>query len=491
MIKSIIFCFLRFLAICLCVDIKSQNYNDASFVDIQDKLIYVYKGDKWDLVSRSSLSKRENTEILDNLLNNGAGPVVNHSQGSYHTDQYQLFSLIYNRILTDPRRTLDPSKATSFFIPYDFANDCAFYRKCGKNLENKCFDFRKCPTAPLVETLLAKSPYFKKLKGYDHILIVGMNYAMDHYIGKPKCKSLLRGICRNCTKFAIDDYSFMYGDESGINDRGDNWHAIPFPADFHWSRYVIPPFPWENTERPILVSYVGSGSSHYAPARRLRGSIIYYCEMHPEECVHQTYGANNTRSNFLVEGYNPLELSQRSVFCFQPIGDLMTRKGLFDSLLQGCIPVVFDPLTATVMYTWHWDEEFWKEISIELAFHPIAFRQQDPILYLQDLFVHNRTFINRKLQLIREYVFELQYSLDGKYYGGALMIEKNIPLTWPRYRDGRPMRDAYDIVIDHALGWHSGIEDDYRNATVPECWTGSILDVQANKCIADPKAVKS
>jgi hypothetical protein len=80
-------------------------------------------------------------------------------------------------------------------------------------------------------------------------------------------------------------------------------------------------------------------------------------------CEHATYGKNGTRDSFKVEGYDPLSISAKSIFCFQPIGDLMTRKGLFDSLLQGCIPVIFDVLTANVMYTWHWSESFWNDIS--------------------------------------------------------------------------------------------------------------------------------
>jgi hypothetical protein len=42
--------------------------------------------------------------------------------------------------------------------------------------------------------------------------------------------------------------------------------------------------------------------------------------------VLQSYGINGTRSSMLVEGFDPLTVSQRSVFCFQPMGDLMTRK---------------------------------------------------------------------------------------------------------------------------------------------------------------------
>jgi xyloglucan galactosyltransferase MUR3 len=412
-------------------------------------------------------------------------------RGEFHTDQYQLFSMIYHRAMSDPRRTMDPSLATTFIIPYDFANDCAYYKRCNNNVNNTCFDFRKCPLAPSVESLLLKSEFFRRNSGRDHLLVVGMNYAMDHYIGKPKCKSLLRGVCMNCTKLAIDDYSFLFPDEEGgVSERGNFWHAIPFPSNFHWNRYFERPFPWEGVDRPVLASYVGSGKSFYGPAKKLRTAIIFYCEKHPKICVHQSYGGKGKaeRETFMMQGYNPLELSARSIFCFQPIGDLMTRKGLFDSLLQGCIPVMFDAMTGPVMYTWHWSESFWYDVSIELPFHPTAYRMFDPVSYLNELYRNNTDMIKRKLELIKERVFELQYSLDGRYYGNRHDIEE-IPKHWPRYRDGKPMRDAYDIAMDLVLGWHSGRVADIRNGTVPECWNDAVVDKSINKCVRVPKNI--
>ena len=482
------------------------------------RYFYIYETGIWSNISVASLFKRDPNERLENSLNNGAGPIVNITRGAYHTDQYQLFSMIYYRALKDHRRTLDPSKASTFIIPYDFATDSAYYKNCWKT-SGVCYDFRKCPLAPKVEELLNDSPWFTRHQGKDHLLIVGMNYAMDHYILKPKCKSLLAVTCRNCTKFAIDDYSFMYSGDAGINARGDFWHAAPFPGDFHWSREVKRPFPWENEDRPVLCSYVGSQRSYYGPARRLRGSIVHYCELHPLYCQHTSYGLNGTRFSFKVEGHNPLELSLRSTFCFQPIGDLMTRKGLFDSILLGCIPVVFDPLTASVMYTWHWEEDFWRQVAIEFDFHPVAHRYLDPVEHLKKMFANNRSDVLRRQRLIRERVFQLQYSREGP--SDVLFFNSSLPYltllhnysssssssasviysyrtkasseswrhivngkaltSWPVDKEGRPLKDAYDLVIDQVLGWHSGDIRRYRNATVPECWDGW-LDKKNNRC---------
>jgi hypothetical protein len=337
-----------------------------------------------------------------------------------------------------------------------------------------------------VEELLRQSPWFSRHRGRDHLLVVGMNYAMDHYILKPKCKSLLL-LCSNCSKFAIDDYSYMYSGQAGVAARGDHWQAAPFPADFHWSSQVQRPFPWETQERPLLVSYVGSVRSYYGPARRLRASLVHFCELAAERgpalCAHSSYGLNGTRFSFKVSGHNPLQqLSLRSVFCLQPIGDLMTRKGLFDSILLGCIPVVFDPLTAEVMYTWHWEESFWRKVVVSFDFHPVAHRYLDPVKALEDMLRYNRSQVMERQALIRSRVFELQYSREGPRdkafprsslpfltlhplpqgnHSEEVSYEESPPQPspetmskWPRNLDGSLMKDAYDIVIEHLLSWH-------------------------------------
>ena len=446
--------------------------------NIEASYFYIYDYDSWGNISQASLSKRDPYEILDRMNNSGAGASINISAGIYHTDQYQLFEIFFNRARRDcMRRTRDPSKAISFIIPYDFASDVAYYNGCPKNREHTCFTFRKCPLAPSVEELLRSSIWYQRNNGHDHLLIIGMNYAMDHYILKPKCKAFLSGICQNCTKLAIDDYSFLYGNMTPtVTVRGNYWHAVPFPADFHWTHQVQRPFPWENTYRPYLVSYLGSTHSYYGAARRLRGSLTFYCKQHPLDCISKTYGANGTRSTNYIPGYDPLILTQRSIFCFQPVGDLMTRKGLFDGILQGCIPVVFSCLTASCMYVWHWSEELWKSISIELDMIEVTQKRLDPVKYLKEYLSKNPMDVARRQELIRRHAFELQYSLEPS----CANTSRNL---WPVYQ-GMPMRDAYDIAIDHVLGWHSGRESHILNASAPHCWNGMLnVTAQPNYCM--------
>ena len=115
-------------------------------------------------------------ESAKRYANFGAGPLIDLSIGSYNTEQYQLFLLMYYRALKDPRRTLDPEQATSFLIPYDLASDCGQFRKNHHALSM----IEYCPRGPEVIRLLESSPYFNRKLGRDHLLLVGMNYAMSY-----------------------------------------------------------------------------------------------------------------------------------------------------------------------------------------------------------------------------------------------------------------------------------------------------------------------
>jgi hypothetical protein len=145
------------------------------------------------------------------------------------------------------------------------------------------------------------------------------------------------------------------------------------------------------------------------------------------------------------------------------------------------------------MYTWHWEEEFWKDVIISFNHHPVAHKYFDPILALKEMMVNQTDFVRRKQDLIRQRVFELQYGIDGRHEVEKITdghhvdkFDHLMKSTWPRDSSGRPMRDAFDICIDHALGWHSGSEPDVRKGTVPECWDGH-LNKTLNKCVlSDP-----
>ena len=70
-----------------------------------------------------------------------------------------------------------------------------------------------------MERRLQSSPWYQRKVGNGHLLLVGMNDV--HYILKPKRKTFLSGVCSNCTKLAIDDYSFLVDAHSDVKTKGD------------------------------------------------------------------------------------------------------------------------------------------------------------------------------------------------------------------------------------------------------------------------------
>ena len=156
--------------------------------------------------------------------NSGAGRVLIASDGIYNTYQYALFDLMYSRALKDPRRTLNPNEATTFFIPYDSHVDAMTYVN-SKGITEWSWDLGTADQAVKVHDLLQASPYFQKKKGKDHFMIIGWNAAMFFFVLKPQSIPLFR-LCKNCTKLAIEDFSFLCN-RSALTlpeeIEGDNW----------------------------------------------------------------------------------------------------------------------------------------------------------------------------------------------------------------------------------------------------------------------------
>lgn len=132
--------------------------------------------------------------------------------------------------------------------------------------------------------------------------------------------------------------------------------AVPYPSVFHW----IPgsPRPWEigswfvdgRQQRRFLAAV----ALRPRPWRAMRESILDSCQRAPRLCqtVDQKVLASRddaTKMEIVFEAY------RSSVFCFQPPGDTVTRRGLFDALLMGCIPVVFPEIGR--QYSWYFGDQ--------------------------------------------------------------------------------------------------------------------------------------
>lgn len=179
--------------------------------------------------------------------------------------------------------------------------------------------------------------------------------------------------------------------------------------------------PYYSKERTgPLVAFIGSAKPHEME----RLTMIQHCRLRPELCVFlDTSQSGFKLDNAMITKMDDLLMS--SVFCFNPPGDTPTRKGLFDSLLAGCIPVIFDDATLS-LYKWYIPNV--EEVSVFLP----AFTSQS--FNIVDMLAGGSAVDVRKLQdAIARIAFSLQYSEE------------------PTSKGDPGDRDAFDIAIDGLL----------------------------------------
>ena len=137
------------------------------------------------------------------------------------------------------------------------------------------------------------------------------------------------------------------------------FQSVPYPS---WVREYRPKRdhaslpPWAHRHaRPTLIAAAFSstrfGNTSYVG--RLRRALATMCERAPTgACVLLTKRADET-----ALGYEARVASAywQSTYCLQPSGDSLMRKGVVDSLLLGCIPVLFSPAQREV-WPWHWGD---------------------------------------------------------------------------------------------------------------------------------------
>ena len=181
----------------------------------QDELFFIYNWPDLFKIVHNDIRYRNNF---------GLGTQFNAINGSHDTLQFDLFPLFYYRALHDPRRTLDPEKASSFFIPYDFYGDTLTYRGAN-NVEHFSWnqELGANEMAPLVAERLLSSKYFIRNGGNDHFLIESF-VAIESRIHRPLLRPLLRG-CANCTKLTIEELTFLAEKGQANNE----WHALRGP----------------------------------------------------------------------------------------------------------------------------------------------------------------------------------------------------------------------------------------------------------------------
>ncbi|CAI7791724.1 unnamed protein product [Closterium sp. NIES-53] len=357
--------------------------------------------------SRRSKAKPDGRRLLSisssSSGNSNGGSRVAESEGWrnqwYATDNSMLALIFHSRLLNHPCRTSNPGSADFLFIPAYLG------WSIWSLVEHGLFEKRDDPVIELERYLLEENADFKRLVNRgDHVLVLGRPiWDFKRDLDKPEgwgTDLWWRRTFKNVTLLTVEAPLEWYEREV---------FSVPYPTCFHpvgsaelqgWVRHV------REQPRPYLYSFVGGKRAHATWEGSLRGILLNDCENDPKRCIFlECTGAdaeaataaaaeigrqaqkrkeegdsregkaeeNEIEPDFPLRGcMDPRRVAGvmlQSEFCLQPIGDSLTRRSFFDSIIAGCIPVVFAPGTFDYQYPWFFaiGDEARRNVSVMVA----------------------------------------------------------------------------------------------------------------------------
>ncbi|XP_004300780.1 PREDICTED: xyloglucan galactosyltransferase KATAMARI1 [Fragaria vesca subsp. vesca] len=310
--------------------------------------------------------------------------------GWYHTHQYSLEPIFHQRILNHPCRVHSENEAKLFYVPFYGGLD--ILRWHFKNVSN---DVKDTLSLELI-TWLKKQDFWRKNSGRDHVLVLGkISWDFRRKDGSWGTNFLEIDQMQNPIKLLIERQPWQQ------NDVG-----IPHPTFFHPnSDDDIMALQWKiiSSYRKTLVSF--AGAARPSAAESIRSTLIDQCNSAENGKCHFL----NCHTGDCDKPESVIELFMESEFCLQPPGDSPTRKSLFDSLISGCIPVLFDPFTAYYQYPWHLPVEHGK-YSVFIDQKDVRGMKVNVVEMLMKIPKENRDDMRRHI------VYEL---LPGLVYGDS------------------------------------------------------------------------
>ncbi|CAI5463222.1 unnamed protein product [Closterium sp. Yama58-4] len=298
----------------------------------------------------------------------------------YATENFNLALIFHSRLLQHPCRTSDPDSADLLFIPAYLG------WMIWSLVEHGLFVKRDEPVADLERFLLNNADFKRLVNRGDHVLVLSRPI-WDFVRVKDKPDGWgtdlwWRPTFNNVTLLTVEAPTEWLEREV---------FSVPYTTCFHpvgsadlegWVRHV------REQPRPYLYSFVGGKRAHATWEGSLRGVLLNECENDPQRCIFlectvadaeaataaaveigrqaQKWKEGSSREgkekeneiepDFPLRGcMDPRRVAGvmlQSEFCLQPLGDSLTRRSFFDSIISGCIPVVFTEGTFDLQYPW-------------------------------------------------------------------------------------------------------------------------------------------
>ncbi|XP_057978347.1 xyloglucan-specific galacturonosyltransferase 1 [Malania oleifera] len=358
------------------------------------------------------------TNLCEYFANEALGEQLPElGNGWYKTHQYSLEIIFHSRVLKHPCRVYDPNEAKLFYVPFYGGLD--ILRWHFKNVTNQVKDSLG---QELVRWLDGRPPWVRN-SGKDHVFVLGkVSWDFRRRGDSPWGTRLLElNQMQNPIKVLIERQPWH------LNDVG-----VPHPTHFH-PRSDADIIAWQlrimRADRRSLTGFA-AGERPGLP-ENIRSLLIKHCISAGEgKCRFL-----DCNSGDCAQPESVIRLFMESEFCLQPPGDSPTRKSLFDSLVSGCIPVLFDPFTAYYQYPWHLPEEHGK-YSVFIYQEEVREMKVDVVEKLM------RISVKEKEEMRRYIVYEL---LPGLVYGASdSRLEK--------------FQDAFTITMNNLLQRVSRLE---------------------------------
>ena len=303
------------------------------------------------------------------------------------TGQFEMAHIVVWRLTRPPRpslhacrRTTDPALADLFLVP-TFPGG-----------EGKSRDW-KSACAGETDGLASSLTYLDARTAHRHVFLVSKGAPKAAEDGCDPWWRRPEGLLRRALRFAYSD-AYDAGGRPGLPFYGPfrldddevaarlaedplddtasipHLHSVPYPSSIHASRSARTP-PWAvgaGAHGASLASFVGEPRAvekgNYA---RARPKLIADCAAAPDAAcrVYDPQAANRLgqkgayakvrgrlAKTFWQRPWGSFcgleETYARATFCLEPGGDSPYRKGFYDALATGCIPVVFGAFNARV-----------------------------------------------------------------------------------------------------------------------------------------------
>lgn len=200
---------------------------------------------------------------------------------------------------------------------------------------------------------------------------------------------------------------------------------VPRPTSVHWSSVFVSAqqnAPWADWQkpRPIFASFFG-GVHGLDKFKMLRTHLRDTCDK-DSKCEMIVKSDGHATQELREDLVHILKSKRRSTFCMEPPGTTVARQSLVQSILSGCIPVIFDKQQDN-LFPWHWGP--WRKGSRVLLEVPRACFGSSEIHEECDILSQLHTLSEKRIQAMRKKIAKsahsLQYAL-GDYEGDALDV---------------------------------------------------------------------